>query len=190
MEKRGFTAKTIADFQLGFSLDSWDALKLYLMERGHSEKTLVDRRTALSRMRKARPHDRFRGKLMIPIRDIRGTGTGFGARVLDDSLPKYINSPQTPTFDKSGTLYGIDRAAAEIRKQDRAIIMEGYMDVIMAHQYGVTNAVASMGTAITETQVNILKKLSKNLVFRWMPMPPARKPCCAPSATKISWTRK
>ncbi len=85
--------------------------------------------------------------------------------MLDDSLPKYVNSPQTPTFDKSGTLYGIDRAAAEIRKQDAAIIMEGYMDVIMAHQNGVTNAVASMGTAITETQVNTLKKLSRNLIL-------------------------
>jgi DNA primase len=164
IEKRGFTARTVSDFQIGFSLDSWDALKLYLMEKGHGEKTLV---TAglLYENEKGNTTDRFRGKLMIPIKDIRGRVTGFGARVLDDSLPKYINSPQTPTFDKSGTLYGIDRAAAEIRKQDKAIIMEGYMDVIMAHQCGVTNAVASMGTAITETQVNILKKLSKNLAL-------------------------
>jgi len=164
VEKRGFTARTIADFQLGFSLDSWDALKLYLGERGHSEETML---TAglLVKAEDGRTYDRFRGKLMFPIRDTRGRVTGFGARVLDDSLPKYINSPQTPTFDKSSTLYGIDRAAAEIRKQDRAIIMEGYMDVIMAHQNGVTNAVASMGTAITETQVNTLKKLSRNLIL-------------------------
>jgi len=164
IEKRGFTAKTISDFQIGFSLDSWDALKLYLMEKGHSEKTLI---TAglLYEDEKGKTSDRFRGKLMIPIRDIRGRVTGFGARVLDNSEPKYKNSPQSPTFDKSGTLYGIDHAAAGIRKKDRAIIMEGYMDVIMAHQYGVTNTVASMGTAITETQVNILKKLSKNLVL-------------------------
>jgi DNA primase len=164
VEKRGFTARTISDFQIGFSLDSWDALKLYLMERGHSEKTLI---TAglLYEDEKGKTSDRFRGKLMIPIRDIRGRVTGFGARVLDNSEPKYKNSPQSPTFDKSGTLYGIDRAAAEIRKQDKAIIMEGYMDVIMAHQCGVTNAVASMGTAITETQVNILKKLSRNLIL-------------------------
>ena len=164
IEKRGFTAKTISDFQIGFSLDSWDALKLFLLERGYSEKTLL---TAglLSEGEKGKTFDRFRGKLMIPIRDIKGRVTGFGARVLDDSLPKYINSPQTPTFDKSGMLYGIDRAATPIRKQDTAIIMEGYMDVIMAHQCGVTNAVASMGTAITETQVNILKKLSKNLIL-------------------------
>ena len=162
--KRGFTPKTIADFQLGFSLDAWEALKTHLLERGHSESNIL---TAglIYQAENGQTHDRFRGKLMIPIRDSRGRVTGFGARVLDNSLPKYINSPQTPTFDKSATLYGIDLAAAAIRKQDKAIIMEGYMDVIMAHQCGVTNAIASMGTAITETQVNTLKKLSRNLVL-------------------------
>jgi DNA primase len=164
LEKRGLTAHTITDFQLGYAPDSWDALKLYLLEKGHDEKTLV---TAglLYENEKGKSTDRFRNKLMIPILNIKGRVTGFGARVLDDSLPKYVNSPQSPTFDKSGTLYGIDRAAAAIRKQDAAIIMEGYMDVIMAHQCGVTNAVASMGTAITEIQVNILKKLSKNVIL-------------------------
>ncbi len=164
VEKRGFTPKTVADFQLGYSLDSWEALKQYLNEKGFTE---TDTLTAglLVKSEDGRTHDRFRGKLMVPIRDIRGRVTGFGARVLDDSLPKYINSPQTPLFDKSGTLYAIDRAAPEIRKRDVAIIMEGYMDVITAHQHGVTNTVASMGTAITETQANILKKLSHNLIL-------------------------
>jgi DNA primase len=164
VEGRGFTAQTISDFQLGFSLDTYDALKLYLLEKGHDEKTLLDA-GLLYEDERHKTSDRFRGKLMIPIRDIKGRVTGFGARVLDNTEPKYKNSPQSPTFDKSGTLYGIDRAAAAIRKQDFAIIMEGYMDVIMAHQCGVTNAVASMGTAITEAQVNILKKLSKNLIL-------------------------
>ncbi len=164
IQKRGFTPQTVADFQLGFSLDSWEALKQYLTEKSYSEATML---TAglLSKSEEGRTYDRFRGKLMFPIRDIRGHVTGFGARVLDDSLPKYINSPQTPTFDKSGTIYAIDRAAPEIRKQDSAIVMEGYMDVITAHQNGITSVVASMGTAITETQVNILKKLSKNITL-------------------------
>jgi DNA primase len=164
IEKRGLNGQTISDFQLGYAMDSWDALKLYLMQKGHSEKTLV---TAglLYQDEHGKTHDRFRNKLMIPIKDARGRVTGFGSRVLDDSQPKYVNSPQSPTFDKSGTLYGIDRAAAEIRKKEYAIIMEGYMDVIMAHQFGVSNAVASMGTSITDTQINILKKLSKNLVL-------------------------
>jgi DNA primase len=162
--QRGFTLKTIADFQLGFSLDSWEDLKNYLKEKGHTEEITVTAGLII-KSEDGRTYDRFRGKLMFPIRDSRGRVTGFGARVLDDSLPKYVNSPQTPTFDKSGTLYGIDRATAEIRKQDRTIIMEGYMDVIMAHQNNITNAVASMGTAITETQLNILRKLSKNLIL-------------------------
>ena len=164
IESRGFTPKSIADFQLGFSLDSWEALKKYLLEKGHSEATML---TAglLIEAENGKTHDRFRGKLMFPIRDIKGRTIGFGARALDDSMPKYTNSPQTPTFDKSGTLYGIDTAATAIRQQDTAIIMEGYMDVITAHQNGIANAVASMGTAVTETQVNVLKKLSKNLVL-------------------------
>ncbi|OGO32686.1 MAG: DNA primase [Chloroflexi bacterium RBG_16_56_11] len=164
VEKRGFSARTVADFQLGFSPDSWESLKNYLQEKGQDEKTALAAGLLVA-AENGRTYDRFRGKLMFPIRDVRGRVAGFGARVLDDSLPKYVNSPQSPVFDKSGTLYGIDRAAAEIRKQDRAIIMEGYMDVITAHQNGVTNAVASMGTAITETQVNMLKKLTRHLVL-------------------------
>jgi len=161
---RGFSPQTIADFQLGFSLDSWESLKQYLLERGHRESTLL---TAglLIEAENGKTHDRFRGKLIFPIHDIKGRTIGFGARALDDSMPKYTNSPQTPTFDKSSSLYGIDLAAAAIRQQDTAIIMEGYMDVITAHQNGVTNVVASMGTSVTETQVNILKKLSKNLIL-------------------------
>jgi len=164
VERRGFTAQTVADFQLGFSMDSWEALKQYLLEKGHTESTML---TAglLIEGENGKTHDRFRGKLMIPIWDSRGRTIGFGGRALDNSMPKYTNSPQTPTFDKSGTLYGLDRAAAAIRKQEAAIIMEGYMDVITAHQNGITNVVASMGTAITETQVTALKKLSRNLLL-------------------------
>jgi DNA primase len=161
---RGFLPQTIADFQLGFSLDSWEALKQYLLERGLSESNML---TAglLIEAENGKTHDRFRSKLMFPIRDIKGRTIGFGARALDDSMPKYTNSPQTPTFDKSSSLYGIDLAATAIRQQDTAIMMEGYMDVITAHQNGINNIVASMGTAVTETQVNILKKLNKNLVL-------------------------
>jgi len=164
VESRGFSSQAISDFQLGFSLDSWEELKKYLADKGYGEDTM---QTAglLIQTEDNKTHDRFRGKLMFPIRDSRGRTIGFGARVLDDSLPKYVNSPQTPTFDKSSILYGIDRAASAIRKQDMAIIMEGYMDVITAHQNGITNAVASMGTAVTESQVNTLKRLSKNLVL-------------------------
>src|SRR4030042_197969 len=164
LSSRGLSSQAIADFQLGFSLNNWEALKQHLTGKGYAQNELLEAGLIVATEEK-KTFDRFRNKLMFPIKDNRGRVTGFGARVLDDSLPKYINSPQTPVFDKSGSLYGIDRAAAEIRKQDRAIIMEGYMDVITAHQNGITNAVACMGTALTETQVNILKKMSKNLVL-------------------------
>jgi DNA primase len=102
---------------------------------------------------------------MFPIHDARGRVTGLGARALDDSMPKYINSPQTAVFDKSSTLYGIDRARPAIREKDLAVIVEGYMDVIMAHQYGENNVVASMGIALTDRQISILKKLTRNLAL-------------------------
>jgi len=168
LKERGFSTKTIADFQLGFSLDSWEALKQHLINIGYSESELLTAGLIIE-AESGKTHDRFRGKLMFPIFDVRGRITGFGARVLDDSLPKYINSPQTPLFDKSSTLYGINLAKDAIRQQNLAIIVEGYMDVITAHQNGFTNVVASMGTAITEKQVSILisilKRLTKNIAL-------------------------
>ncbi|MFQ5996869.1 MAG: DNA primase, partial [Dehalococcoidales bacterium] len=161
---RGFSAKTVADFQLGFSLNSWDALKQYLLERGYTESELLTAGLVVE-AENGKTHDRFRNKLMFPILDIRGRVIGFGSRVLDDSLPKYINSPQTPTFDKSSSLYAINLAAANIRQQDTAVIVEGYMDVITAHQNGFNNVVASMGTSVTEKQVSSLKRLTRNIVL-------------------------
>jgi len=162
--KRGFTEQTIKDFQLGYSLDSWEGLKKYLLEREYTEKDMLDAGLIIEPEGK-KTHDRFRNKLMFPIMDIRGRVTGFGGRALDDSLPKYTNSPQTPLFDKSGTIYGINLAKEAVREQEQAIIVEGYMDVITAHQNGFKNVVASMGTAITERQVNILKRLTRNLAL-------------------------
>jgi DNA primase len=162
VSSRGFSSKTVSDFQLGFSPDSWESLKTYLMERDYTESTLTAAGLIIE-SEDGRTHDRFRNRLMFPIHDARGHTIGFGARALDDSPPKYLNSPQTPIFDKSGILYAIDLAAPEIRRQDMIIIVEGYIDVITAHQNSITNAVASMGTAVTEKQVDILKKLSKNL---------------------------
>jgi DNA primase len=161
---RGFSAKTIADFQLGYSPNSWEELKKYLMERDYTEGELLTAGLIIEAEGK-KPHDRFRHKLMFPISDARGRIIGFGARVLDDSLPKYINSPQTPVFDKSGSLYGINLAKDAIRQQDLAVIVEGYMDVITAHQNGFSNVVASMGTSVTEKQVGILKRLSQNITL-------------------------
>lgn len=164
LSKRSISSETITDFQLGYSPNSREALKKHLMEQGY---TYEERLNAglLYEEETGQTRDHFRNKLMFPIFDARGRVAGFGARVLDDSLPKYINSPQTPVFDKSGSLYGINLAAAAIRQQDVAVIVEGYMDVLTAHQNGFNNVVASMGIAVTEKQVNALKKLTKNLVL-------------------------
>ena len=162
--KRGLSEKTIVDFQLGYSPDKWDALKQHLINTGYTEAELLTAGLIVEG-EGGKTHDRFRNKLMFPISDARGRITGFGARALDDSLPKYVNSPQTPLFDKSSTLYSINLATDAIRQQDLAIIVEGYMDVITAHQNGFNNVVASMGTSVTEKQVSILKRLTKNLAF-------------------------
>jgi len=162
--RRGLSLKTVADFQLGFSPNSWEALKQHLVETGYSEDDLLEAGLIVESEDKKR-HDRFRNRLMFPIHDSRGHTVGFGARALDDSMPKYLNSPQTPVFDKSSVLYAVDLALPAIRQQEMAVIMEGYMDVITAHQNGFSNVVASMGTAVTERQINTLRKLTKNMIF-------------------------
>jgi DNA primase len=166
LKSRGLTGVSIDGFRLGYTLESWDALKTRLKERGFTEAELVEA-GLLSYGESGRTYDRWRDRLMFPIMDERGRVTGFGARVLDSTAegPKYINTPQTPVFDKSGTLYGLHIAASSIRQQDIAVIVEGYMDVIVAHQYGFTNVVASMGTSITDKQIGNLKKMSRNLVI-------------------------
>ncbi len=161
---RGLSLETITSFQLGFSPNSWEALKQYLMERGYTESELLAAGLVIE-TEAGGTHDRFRNRLMFPIYDIRGRITGFGARTLDDSLPKYLNSPQTPIFDKSSSLYGINLATAAIRQQNMVVIVEGYMDVITVHQNGFNNVVASMGTSVTEKQVSAVKRLSKNMAL-------------------------
>ncbi len=164
LTNRGLSPQTITDFQLGFSLNSWEALKQHLLEIGYSESELLEAGLLVA-AEDGKTHDRFRDRLIFPITDARGHTTGFGARVLDDSLPKYVNSPQTPVFDKSGTLYGINLAAAAIRQENQAVIVEGYTDVITARQNGYNNVVASMGTSITEKQVNTIKRLTRSVAL-------------------------
>ena len=161
---RSISSKTITDFQLGFSLNSWEALKQYLMERGYTESEMLEA-GLLVETEEGKTHDRFRNRLMFPINDSRGRVIGFGARALDDSLPKYLNSPQTPVFDKSSSLYGINLATPAIRQQNLAVIVEGYTDVITAHQNSFTNVVATMGTSVTEKQISSLKRYSKNIIL-------------------------
>jgi DNA primase len=160
---RGLDQDTITSFQLGYAPDSWDGLKRHLSGLGFEEADLLAAGLLVEGERG--PYDRFRGRLTFPIRDDRGRTVGFGARALDDSLPKYLNTSQTPIFDKGGILYALDRAKEHIRSSGQAVIVEGYMDAIAAHQHGLGNVVASMGTAITERQVSLLKRYTRNLTL-------------------------
>jgi DNA primase len=164
LTKRKVMPETIKEFRLGFSPDAWETIKSYLLGKGYTEKELVEAGIVIEK-EEGGSYDRFRNRLMFPICDIQGRVTGFGARVLDDSLPKYINSPQTPVFDKSNSLYGIDKAKSAIRKRDSVIIVEGYMDVLTAHQHDWQNVVGSMGTSLTEKQVEGIKRLTNNITL-------------------------
>ncbi len=169
LEHRGFVRQTWENWQLGYALDSWDALKDRLLAKGYTPAELEEAGLIIRREDGSGYYDRFRGRLMIPIRDVEGRTVGFGARVLREDparpQPKYINSPQTPIFDKGGLLYGLDMAKKAIREADMAVLVEGYMDVLMSHQVGVANVVAGMGTALTEAQMRLLRRYSSNLTL-------------------------
>ncbi|MGC8874382.1 MAG: DNA primase, partial [Chloroflexia bacterium] len=161
--KRGIRAETVESFLLGYAPDRWDALLGYLRERGYAPAEIVWAGLAVER-EGGGTYDRFRNRLIFPIRDLRGHIIGFGGRALDEAqVPKYLNSPQTPLFDKGSALYGIDRAAPAIRRTGRAILVEGYFDVLMAHQSGYENVVAPMGTALTEHQVRLLRHMTHSI---------------------------
>jgi DNA primase len=164
LNKRGISKETIGSFELGFSPNKWDTLCQHLEGRGYKRDELVRAGVVIVK-EDGGSRDLFRNRLMIPIRNVEGKLVGFGARVLDDTMPKYLNSPQTAIFDKSGLLYGIDRAKAAIREQGLAVIVEGYMDVLAAHQYGIANVVAPMGTALTHRQIDIIKRLTRNIAL-------------------------
>ena len=164
LEERGLDRPTWERFLLGASPDAWQALTHYLLAQGYSDQELENAGLAI-RGDNGDLHDRFRGRLIIPIRDLQSHVVGFGARTLDGSQPKYTNSPQTPLFDKGNLLYGLDLGREAIRQAGSAVLVEGYMDVLMAHQAGFANVVASMGTSITDRQVRLLKRYTHTLIL-------------------------
>ncbi|MBI5666669.1 MAG: DNA primase [Chloroflexi bacterium] len=164
-QKRGFTDETIRRFGIGYAPPGWHNLLNHLKEIGYSEEQILEAGIATKNDR-GNVYDRFRHRLMIPIRDERGRVVGFGARALDpDDNPKYLNSPQTPLFDKSRTLFALDVAKSAIRDTETAVIVEGYVDAITAHQAGFTNVVAQMGTAMTDTQLKTLARSAKKIIL-------------------------
>ncbi|GAB4463685.1 MAG: DNA primase [Anaerolineales bacterium] len=180
-EKRGLTDAAIETFGLGYAPPGWDNALKHFTSRGYSEQDLID--AGLLTVREggdarassnqspvtnyqSRVYDRFRHRIMIPIRDEQGRMAGFGARVVDSNdIPKFLNSPETPIFSKGRLLYGLDRARKAIRAADQAVIVEGYLDVIALHQAGYENVVSPMGTALTEDQLRLLKRFTRRIVL-------------------------
>jgi DNA primase len=163
-EQRGLSAEAIARFQLGFAPDGWDNLHRYFSARG-IDPAVAAEAGLLATRDSGGYYDKFRNRFMFPIRNRDGRVVGFGGRALGDAQPKYLNSPQSPIFDKSSLVYALDLAKDEIRRRDQVVIVEGYMDVIAAHQYGHGNVVAAMGTALTDAQVDQVKRVSKRIVL-------------------------
>lgn len=164
-EKRGLSDPTIESFGLGYAPSGYDNLLKHFTQRGVKEHELVDA-GLLSERESGGYFDRFRNRIMIPIRDEQGRMAGFGARIVDpDDIPKFLNSPETPVFSKGRLLYGLDRARKPIRTADQAVIVEGYLDVIALHQAGYENVVSPMGTALTEDQMRLLKKFTRRIVL-------------------------
>jgi DNA primase len=156
---RHVSPDSIEQFELGLALNEWEAMKSFLVGKGFAVKDIEAAGLAIPG-ESGTHYDRFRGRLMFPIRNRNGEVIGFGARALSYEEPKYLNSPQTLLFDKSATLYGLDHAKEAIRSENLAVIVEGYMDVIGAHQGGFKNVVASLGTALTEKQLGLIKRLT------------------------------
>jgi DNA primase len=165
LRKRGIDASVAESFQLGFAPESWDSLRDHLAAQGYDY--AWQHKAGLLKYNEERDsyYDAFRNRLMIPICDRQGRIIGFGGRVLDDSVPKYLNTADTPLFHKSSVIYGFDKAYRAIRDADAVVIVEGYMDVIAAQQFGFGNVVACMGTAITEEQLRQLQRYTNNFVL-------------------------
>ena len=158
LKSRNITEETIEKFHLGLASSQWDGLINFFSKKGVRPQELVELGLALPNKQGNSFYDRFRNRIIFPIWDNDGKVIAFGGRVLDDSLPKYLNSPDTPLFNKSQHLYGIHLAKNTIRQEDLALIVEGYMDVIACHQQGLKNTVASLGTAFTQQQAKLLMR--------------------------------
>ncbi|MEL7034701.1 MAG: DNA primase [Cyanobacteria bacterium J06592_8] len=168
--QRRLTSETIQQFQLGYAPKGWEMLYDYLVEQKHFSVHLVEQAGLIVPRKKGNGYyDRFRDRLIIPIHDVQGRVIGFGGRTLSDEQPKYLNSPETELFDKGKTLFGLDKAKTAISKQDQAVVVEGYFDVIALQAAGIQNVVAALGTALSLTQVKHLLRYteSKQIVLNF-----------------------
>jgi len=165
--KRGIKEETIKRFGLGYSHDSWHGVMNYLRTKGYRNDLLLEAGLVSQNEKTGNVYDKFRNRVMFPVFDVRGKVIGFGGRVLDDSKPKYLNSPETMIFQKGINLYGLNFAIKNRLQEDYIIIVEGYMDLIALHQYGITNTAASLGTALTTNQVRLLKRYVNKVIISY-----------------------
>lgn len=159
-KKRGIDEKTINDFKLGYAPPGWDALAS--AAKGKFSEDILEKLGLVLSKKEGGVYDRFRARVMFPILDAKGAVVAFGGRILDDSQPKYLNSPESEVYTKGRHLYGLYQARTAIRDRDFAVVVEGYMDLIACHRNGVPNAVASLGTALTDDQARLIKRHTKN----------------------------
>ncbi|MBT2771472.1 DNA primase [Halomonas sp. ISL-60] len=162
---RGLSDDVIKTYGIGYAPAGWEALKQHLSERGIGEPVQVEYGLLIHREDTGRTYDRFRDRVMFPIRDLRGRTIAFGGRVMGDDQPKYLNSPETPVFHKGRELYGLYEARQASSKLEQLVMVEGYMDVVALAQYGIHNAVATLGTATTEDHLTRLFRLVSRVVF-------------------------
>lgn len=163
--KRGFTEETIEKFQIGYSLDSWDFVSKFLLKRGFPAEYMEQAGLIIYREKDESYFDRFRNRVMFPIMDHQGNTIAFSGRAMGDDEPKYLNSPETPIFNKSKTLYNFHHARPHIRKKEQVVIFEGFADCISAVGAGVENAVATMGTALTDQHIQLLKRNTDQILI-------------------------
>jgi len=171
LKKRGVSDQSVKDFALGYARPEWDGLYRFLKQKGHALSVMEKAGLIIKRTEGDGFYDRFRGRIIFPIHDISDQVIAFGGRVMDDSLPKYLNSPETPLYSKSNVLYCLNKAKEAARKYDHFIIVEGYLDAIACHQYGVRNATATLGTALTEGHLRQMRRFTKNLKLIFDPDP-------------------
>lgn len=165
LSKRNISIETAKKFQLGFADESWDSLVEYMLKKGYTPRDLETAGLAKRSENTNKYFDLFRNRLIFPIFAYNGDVVGFGGRVLDDGNPKYLNSPETDIFSKRKNLYGLYQAKEAIRKSNQIILVEGYIDCIKLHQYGITNVVASLGTAFTNEQAELIKKYAEEIII-------------------------
>jgi DNA primase len=158
LKKRGFSAEIIDRFQLGYAPAGWDNLLNFFSKKGTPLALVEKSGLILPKKNKRGYYDRFRDRIMFPIHDLNQAVIGFGGRVMDDALPKYLNSPETPVYNKSRSLYGLNIAKDKFRTSEAIFIVEGYLDLLALHQYGLENSVATLGTALTEDHVRMLTR--------------------------------